>query len=85
MVREYVRKVLFPKIKFVQREHLYQDGKISKMLRKHLHYSKKDWTVVWDGWARKAIHKTVNEQRNALAQSVGNSVIKCTCVVQGGL
>ena len=74
-VREYVCKVLFPKIKFVQREHLYQDGMISKMLRKHLSYSKKDWTVVWDGWARKAIHKTVNEWRNALTQSVGNSVI----------
>ena len=41
MVRDYVRKVLFPKIKFAQKEHLYIDGMISKMVRKHLNYSKK--------------------------------------------
>ena len=36
---------------------------------------------MWDGWARKPISTTVNEQRNALTQSVGNSAIKCKCPV----
>ena len=38
---------------------------------------------VWDGWARKEMHRTLNEQRNALAQSVGDSVIKCKCANTG--
>ena len=55
---------------FAEREHMYEDGTISNMLRKHLNYSKKEWMAIWDGWAEKAINKTENELKNALAHSV---------------
>ena len=39
-------------MKFVQNDDLYVYGTLSKLVRKKVSYSKKDWPSQWEGWAK---------------------------------
>ena len=51
--KKIVHEEVFPHMKFVQNDDLYVNGTLSKLVRKKMSYSKKDWPSQWEGWAKK--------------------------------
>ena len=76
VMRAFVWRELFPKVKFLQPEDLSSTGIVSNMVRRHLNCKKHDWGVVWEKWAKKATVKTINEKRNGITQMIAKQEFK---------
>jgi hypothetical protein len=77
VLKAFENEELFPRCNFLQPEDLGTNGLVSKKVRKHMNYYKRDeWEQPWKAWAKRVTKRAIIEKRNGIVQSIANQEAK---------